>query len=180
MKRKVARIVNKRMFGSFLLRDPEATDFPYVEKGQDLRWLVRNNRGMDFRGVGFEFKEYIAYVDGNGQWDVANKYNLAIPEHDNPWLDCEKRYLSEAEQVELRTFAADIPQERQGRLTVTAFIPFDEIIAVDEMGDQCWGYCERMPVLFVPITMAPCAFTLIPRFACAGVWTKARPNQVLS
>src|SRR5437899_131725 len=138
-KRKIARILTTKMYAPFLLRDPEANDFPYIEKGQELRWIIRNNRGMDFRGIGFEFKEYFAYVDGNGQWDMANKFNRCIPEHDNPWLEFEKRYPSEADRSELITFCSNIPAESKARLTITAFIPFDEIIAIDDIGDECWG-----------------------------------------
>ncbi|WP_146006742.1 hypothetical protein [Bradyrhizobium forestalis] len=79
-------------------------------------------------------------------------FNRAIPEHDHPWLEFEKRWLSEVDQTELRKFLAEIPNENSARLTVTAFIPFEDVVAVDEIGDECWGYCAEMPVLFVPIT----------------------------
>lgn len=151
MKRKISRILNKSMYAPFLLRDPDASEFPYINKGDKLRWMVRNNRGMDFRGIGFEFKEYSAYIDSDGRWDVANKFNRAIPEHDHPWLEFEKRWLSEADRTELRKFVASIPNDNSARLTVTAFIPLENIVAVDEIGDECWGYCAGMPILFVPI-----------------------------
>jgi hypothetical protein len=150
MKRKIARILEKRMYGQFLLRDPEAANFPYAEEGQKLRWMIRNNRGMDFRGVGFEFKEYFAYVDNEGHWDMANRFNRAIPKNDNPWLEFEPRYPSAADRSELQAFCSNIPAESQARLSVEAFIPFDEIIAVDDIGDECWGYCSGLPALFVP------------------------------
>ncbi|RTE92937.1 restriction endonuclease [Bradyrhizobium sp. LVM 105] len=151
MKRKIARILSKRMYAPFLLRDPEASDFPYVNEGEELQWMIRTNRGMDFRGVGFEFKEYYAYVGSDGEWDMANKFNRAIPEHDHPWRELEKRRLNAAEREELRKFWTDIPQENSARLTVTAYIPFEDIVAIDDIGDECWGRCRDMPVLFVPI-----------------------------
>jgi hypothetical protein len=151
MKRKIARILAKKMYSPFLLRDPEATDFPYIEKGQELRWVIRTNRGMDFRGIGFEFKEYLSYVNSDGHWDVANKCNRAIPEHDNPWLEFEKRNLPEAERSELWAFYSAMPAESKARLTVNAFIPFDEIVAADDIGDECWECCRGVPILFVPI-----------------------------
>ncbi|WP_100236895.1 hypothetical protein [Bradyrhizobium forestalis] len=41
MKRKISRILSKRMYAPFLLRDPDASDFPYINKGEELRWMVR-------------------------------------------------------------------------------------------------------------------------------------------
>ena len=32
-----------------------------------------------------------------------------------------------------------------------AFIPFDQVVAVDEAGDDCWGTGRGRPTIYVPI-----------------------------
>jgi len=94
MKKKIERVLKTKQYAPFLLRDPETPNYPYAEEGKKLRWYIRENRGFDFRGVGFLFKEYYAYANDRGEWDMANAFNRAIPEHDNPWLEFEERYFT--------------------------------------------------------------------------------------
>jgi hypothetical protein len=49
------------MHAPFLLRDPDTPNFPYPDEGKKLRWIIRDNRGIDFRGIGFQWKEYIRF-----------------------------------------------------------------------------------------------------------------------
>jgi hypothetical protein len=150
MKKKIERILKTRQYAPFLLRDPETPNFPYVNEGEKLRWRVRDNRDFDFRGVGFLFKEYYAYANENGEWDMANAFNRAIPEHDNPWLDFEERYSSEL-RAELSSFYSTIDVTCQSMLTMIGYIPFDEIVAVDETGEECFGSGRGRPTIYVPI-----------------------------
>lgn len=151
MKRKIDRLLTKRSYAPFLLRDPNAEKFPYITKGETPRWMIRNNRGMDFRGIGFHFKEYVAYIQDDGRWDMANKSNRAIVEYDNPWAEFERRQLSTADKAELSAFVDTIPLTQRAQVNVIAYVPFEQIIAIDEVGDECWDNCRGMPVLYVPI-----------------------------
>jgi hypothetical protein len=150
MKKKIERVLKTKQYASFLLRDPETTNFPYIDKGKKLRWRVRENRDFDFRGVGFLFKEYYAYANENGEWDMANAFNRAVPEHDNPWLEFEERHSSEL-RAELISFYSSIDVTCQSMLTIIGYIPFDEIVAVDETGDECFGSGRGRPTIYVPI-----------------------------
>jgi hypothetical protein len=150
MKRKIERVLKMKMYAPFLLRDPEAPDFPYFEKKKKLRWCVRDNRGMDFRGVGFACNEYLAYANDKGEWDMANAFNHAIPEHDNPWLEAEDLYPSKDDRAELWDFESKMQPDYKARLSVVAFIPFESIVALDETGDECFDSGQGLPTLYVP------------------------------
>jgi hypothetical protein len=150
MKKKIERILKTKQHAPFLLRDPEAPNFPYVERGKRLRWIIRDHRDFDFRGVGFLFKEYFAYANDSGEWDMANAFNRAIPEHDNPWLEHEDRYSSEL-RAELSAFYSSMEVNCKSILTVIGYIPFDQIVALDETGEECFGSGQGRPTIYVPI-----------------------------
>jgi hypothetical protein len=150
-KKKIERVLRTKQYAPFLLRDPETPNYPYVEEGKKLRWYIRENRGFDFRGVGFLFKEYFAYANDRGEWDMANAFNRAIPEFDNPWLEFEDRCLSSEARAELRAFHSSIDTNCQSILTVIAYIPFEEIVAIDEVGDEFNGTGQNRPTIYVSI-----------------------------
>ena len=151
MKRKVVRILKAtNMHGEFLLRDPEANNFPYADEGKKLRWMIRDTKGFDFRGVAFQWKEYFAYANAKGEWDVANRFNRAIPAHGNPWLEFEERYPADEDRFELQRLHSEIEPESQAMLRVTVFLPFEEIVAIDEMGDGTSFGGRARPTLYVP------------------------------
>lgn len=151
MKRKIVRVLKNSLHAPFLLRDPEADNYPHAEEGKKLRWIIRKNRDFDFRGVGFQWKEYFAYVNDIGEWDMANKFNRAIPAHDNPWLEFEERYPFDDDRAELRKLFSEIEQPSQAMLSVTVFIPFEAIVAVDEIGDGMGFGGRSRPTLYVPV-----------------------------
>jgi hypothetical protein len=70
-KRKVERVLKRSLHAPFLLRDPDTPNFPDAEEGKKLRWIIRDNRSFDFRGIGFQWKEYLAYANDSGEWDMS-------------------------------------------------------------------------------------------------------------
>lgn len=148
-KRKLHRVLQGRVHSPFILRDPEADNYPYANPDAKPSWLVRENRDMDYRGIGFLWKEYYAYCNDADEWDVANGFNRALVQHDNPWASSEDRYCAEADRGELMKFMSEMEASNRAMLTATIFVPFEEIVAIDELGDDSMG--RGLPTLFVPM-----------------------------
>ncbi|WP_051448270.1 restriction endonuclease [Bradyrhizobium sp. WSM1417] len=152
MKRKVLKVFEKHQYGEFLIRDPDASGFPHATKGKRLKWIIRKHRGCDYRGIGFQLREFTAYANEAGEWDVANAHDEAIPRYDNPWLEYEPRTLSSEDRAELFRWTSEMDAAVRAELSVIAYIPFDQVIAVDEMGDNYLETSRDRPTFYIPIT----------------------------
>lgn len=149
LKRKISRLVEKRSFSHMLIRNlAEDANFPYVEKGEYPKWLVRQQTGFDFRGLGFQFRRHISYIGENEQWDMADECNEEIDEHSNPWARMERGFITEEIRKELYEFVQTIPVERRAILTVQGFIPFSAIAWIDEVGDLVDTTYHSRPIIF--------------------------------
>jgi hypothetical protein len=167
-KKRIHRLLERQRYARFLIRDIEDTKFPFVDKGAKPHWLVRQQAEFDFRGIGFTFKDYFAYADGNQNWDIANAYNLAVSEESNPWAEEEDGYADQALRGQIRQFNVNMPGQDRAKFKIEAFIPFSEILVVDEIGDPVFGEDAGRPTLYVrfkdgrPVTHPHINVELIP------------------
>jgi hypothetical protein len=76
---------------------------------------------------------HYAYVDlESGEWDAADQ--VIAMEHDNPWTVQDKKKTAKDEAA--RRIWDSLPDGQRGWLKVSRFIPFRNIIAIDESGDD--------------------------------------------
>lgn len=150
LKRKLRKLLTKRGRTTVLLRDPDDARYPYVE-GESLRaakclWLPALAGDLQHDGVSIIVREHAAYYDGETQeWDFASGVNYAIPyEHENRWRHLQVE-SSQAEGLSLHEFIASIKPSHRFELTFVGTLPYDEIVGIDDVGDDWVEY----PTLFV-------------------------------
>jgi hypothetical protein len=133
IKRKLAKTVAKSS-AEILVRDPSATAYPYVDEGKrPTAWWVFAPEELTHQGLMVRFKWHHAYVDlATGEWDPADVVDSMRPHH--PWR------IEDPEQNRLDAAAGEawraLPEPNRGWLQVSAFIPLQNIVAIDELGDD--------------------------------------------
>jgi len=127
--------VTAQSYKLVLLRDPECQVYPYKDKIKDfdLRplWRVYEFQGHYHSGIKILIKTHFAYIDENGNWDYEERLRSSR-HYEDPWApEQDEDLLSQA-----RNYWMEIPEDKRGTLEVTGFVPYEEIIAIDEHGDS--------------------------------------------
>lgn len=136
MKRKLMRTIGKSS-AAILFRDPADTDYPNTPEGKlPEKWRVYSPETMTHRGLEVCAYWFHAYLDPEtGAWDAADvvearhlnsQWNVADPEKEK--LDAAARAAWQA-----------LPDENKAWVKVTGIIPFANIVAIDDMGDEIVG-----------------------------------------
>jgi len=133
-KRKLTKTVGKSS-AQILIRDPMDTEYPKVPEGQrPKKWRVYYPENVTHRGLEVSTSWFHAYFDPTtGEWDAAD---LIAARHmrNDPWKV--KDSANEAlEQAASATWNA-LPDDNKAWLKVTGIIPFANIVAIDDMGDD--------------------------------------------
>lgn len=124
---------------SILLRSPDATGYPYTGDLADFKknplWMVWPYRGMLHDSLQFCVGRYFAYLSDDGKsWDAAMAVNDARSRtHEDPWLG-ESRH-NEKQQAVFECWNK-IPEANQAWLEVVGLVPFDDILDIDDLGDE--------------------------------------------
>jgi hypothetical protein len=132
-KRKLMRSVAKSS-AEILLRDPADTEYPDAPEGKSPeKWRVLNPEAITHRGLEVSTRWFHAYLDAKtGAWDAAD---VAGARHRNSqWSvpDPEKEKLAAMASAAWEA----LPDENKAWLKVTGIIPFANIVAIDDMGDE--------------------------------------------
>jgi hypothetical protein len=149
MKRKAHRVLKDHPHSSLLLRSPDATDYPQMGDRTEFKkrplWEMWPFRGFSHDGLRFCVRRHFAYLADDGKsWDAAMCFNDAQPsDHDDPWLG---RDGHDDTRSKVLAFWETIPEADRAWLEVTAIVPYDDIIDIDELGDE---YVNR-PHIYVP------------------------------
>lgn len=139
MKRKANRMLQARTNAPLLLRSPNALEYPYTDDLRDFEknplWMVRPYRGMSHDGLKFCVLRHFAYLSDDGKsWDAAMALNDARSRHEDHWLvDPEK--IDEKRQAIFEVWNK-IPEANQAWLEVVGVVPFEDILDIDELGDE--------------------------------------------
>lgn len=150
IKRQVVRHlggVNSQRHLRVLLRDPDAREYPYKEDVPEFderpTWRVYEFIGHWHSGVVFRIKTHFAYIASNGvKWD----YEKRIRTDNNmqePWAPDEDETLTRR----ARHFWDRLPPENRGTFELTGCIQYEDILAIDEHGDD-WHKGPHMYVTF--------------------------------
>lgn len=119
-----------------LLRDPDATEYPHKGEIADFdihpKWCVYDFVGHYHSGLKFIIRMHFAYVDEEGkQWD----YNEGIKtnhHYDDPWAIKQDHAL----EIKVRHYWNKLPESKRGTLEVIGLIPYEDILTIDEHGDE--------------------------------------------
>lgn len=151
MKRKAHRMLKDHSHSWLLLRSPDATEYPHSGDVADFKeyplWVVWQYRGMAHWGLQFCVERYFAYLSDDGKsWDAAMTVNDAKGSSNNdPWSGEEQH--GERRQTAY-AFWDSIPEANRAWLDVVGIVPFDEILDIDDLGDE---YVEA-PHIYAPFT----------------------------
>lgn len=145
VKRKVFRVLEKNYTGRFILvRDASDDRYPYVD-GNDKpgnrkngRWCLMQYEAAIAQGILFKLTEQFAYIaDDQKSWDYLESWNSALPQtYENHW------YVEEIETPDLPSqddyfeVWSELPENNKAHFFEYGIIPYENIIDVDENGDQ--------------------------------------------
>ncbi|WP_175709139.1 hypothetical protein [Burkholderia ambifaria] len=138
MKRKANRMLQSRSHTPILLRSPNATEYPYTGDlanfEKNPQWMVWQYRGMSHDGLKFCVRRHFAYLSDDGRsWDAAMAVNDARSRHDDPWLG---NHRNDEKRQAICEFWSKIPEANQAWLEVVGVVPFEDILDIDELGDE--------------------------------------------
>lgn len=151
MKRKANRMLKDQSHTFLLLRSPDTTGYPYTGDLADFKknplWMVRQYRGVSHEGLKFCVERYFAYLSDDGKsWDAAMAVNDARSStHDDPWLGEDRQ---DEKRQTIYEFWNKIPEANRAWLEVAGLVPFDDILDIDDLGDEC----VQAPHVYTPFT----------------------------
>ncbi|MBC8049268.1 MAG: hypothetical protein H7X92_03845 [Chitinophagales bacterium] len=124
-----------------LLRDAENTDYPYMNKDWNKKsppWLVREFYKHTANGVFIIINSYLAYLaEDDEHWDVANALNNSAFHYQDYWKSEEETQIYHEKRANIFQFRSDSEHIANfGTLEVKLIIPYEDIIAIDELGDD--------------------------------------------
>lgn len=155
IKRKIKRAFENKY--EILIRDIADDGYPYSEGRDDFRWWVYHWPEMTFRGLECLSKKYFAYIADDGiHWDCANALDDNQNfQHDDPWRGVER---GNPDRTELWEFWSQLPKQNQAWVTVKGIIPFQNIVEIDDIGDDITSHVH-LYVRTDPSHPDPFAFT---------------------
>ncbi|EJC82491.1 hypothetical protein Rleg4DRAFT_4206 [Rhizobium leguminosarum bv. trifolii WSM2297] len=131
IKRKLKRAFEKSF--NVLIRAADDTDYPYTMGKEEFRWWVFSEPRLTHRGLELNWRRHYAFLEDD-RWDCANAVNIdrSSPISD-PWRGSHDR---SQELDAVSGIWGALPDERKGYVSVTGIISFDDILEVDEVGDD--------------------------------------------
>lgn len=151
MKRKASRMLKDQINTPLLLRSPDAAEYPYLEDPDAFKkkplWVVWPYQGLSHGGLKFCIERYFAYLSDDGKsWDAAMVRNDAKSSaHNDPWLGEDS---GDPLRHDIWEFWNKIPDESRAWLEVVGLVPFDDIVEIDDLGDEF----VQAPHVYVPFT----------------------------
>jgi hypothetical protein len=137
-----------------LFRDPEDDRYPYTgdEAGdfkQPLKWFVRRVIEIDHCGLVVLYRDRLAYLADDGvSWDAIEPGDRAVPfAGANPWEHRGEGQTEFDQERRARSFWQKLPGANRARLEIRGTIPFEDILAIDEDGDNTTNV--PLPQVFV-------------------------------
>ena len=136
-----------------LLRDPEDEKYPHIDGEKDPThrgWCVAEFAGNHLDCIRLNWRKFYAYLAEDGRhWDYANVYNDAgLVRLQNSWLsEDDSDRLGELRLRIEKFWEEKIPEGQRAHLKVECLIRYDDIIEIDERGDDV----VQFPHVFVSL-----------------------------
>jgi hypothetical protein len=127
-----------------LLRDPADDRYPYsggkAPGGGDLRWRGSYAKGVGVSGLRVVMRCFSAFHSREtGQWDIISVNDRSVPSEVSDTWAPDSDVHAAAVQGWWR-----LPRSHQAHLVIVATLPYEEILEIDEVGDDV---CP-LPVVF--------------------------------
>jgi hypothetical protein len=144
-KRKALRVLKGHERRPVLLRDATDDRYPWMDEDEKKtpverrRWNVMTYKGAFSDGLHFILHQHPAYVRDDGEeWDFAEKFNSGpVQHHENPW----RLGVDDLDELRTETFGIwdALPEKNRFWFLVYAVLPFENILDIDENGDDWFG-----------------------------------------
>lgn len=123
-----------------LLRDSETVNYPYSDQIVDFDeyplWRVYHFIGHYHSGIKILMREHFAYLADDGcTWDYEERVRTNTF-YDDPW----PKKVQEGLEHKARLFWNEVPEKNRATLKVIGLIPYEDILAIDEIGDEYFLY----------------------------------------
>ena len=120
-----------------LIRDAETVDYPYSQAIENFderpEWRVYFFVRHYHAGLEFLIRTHHAYVEDDGKsWDYEDRVRLDQP-FNNPWAT---RKNDPTLEKKAWHYWKKLPDEKRGTLEVIGLIPYEDVLAIDEHGDE--------------------------------------------
>jgi hypothetical protein len=158
-----SRLANKRKAKrnlqegqNVLIRDASDDRYPYLDPDQTKdrvergRWKVFQFVGCFSDGLHFLVRRHFAWIGADGiAWDHDVTVNDATPHrHEDPWRDHDDgRY---AARGRVMRFWDALPEDERAWFSTEAVLPYENIIDIDENGDEWVEQPHIYTTEFVP------------------------------
>jgi hypothetical protein len=144
MKRKA--IHSLRELQNVLIRDATDYRYPYLDPDKLKRredrgsWCVMTYNGAFSDGIHLVFHRHFAYLGENGdEWDYAECMDDGpAHSHDNPWKGRDDYKDAEARAAAMEIWNA-LPEHTRAWYEMIAVLPYENILDIDEKGDEYLG-----------------------------------------
>jgi len=141
MKRRALR--HLQTYQPVLIRDATDDRYPYLDpdklkpREDRGRWHVLTYKVSFSDGLHFVCSRHFAFLGEDGEkWDYAECINDGpVHSHENPWRERDDDEDSEARSAAVAIWDT-LPEEAKAWYEVLAVLPFENIIDVDEKGDE--------------------------------------------
>ena len=151
IKKRLAKLLQRG--DQVIIRDAADDRYPFLDKNIKLnryergRWAKLQFKKCAYNGVRIIIHEHFAYLSMDGkEWDFAEAMDDAI---DDLWIDSEDLEKSKLERARHRHHAwilwDTFPNEERAKYKVIGVIPYENIVAIDELADDI----SRGPHLYV-------------------------------
>lgn len=123
-----------------LLRDPDAKEYPYSEDIENFDevplWRVYDFIGHYHSGIKILIRKHFAYLADDGvKWDCEERIRTNT-HYDDPW----PKKVEDGLERKARHFWMGLPEQNRATLEVIGLIPYDDILAIDENGDDIFPH----------------------------------------
>lgn len=141
IKRKSERLLQQ--YVNVLVRDATDDRYPYLDEDKSKplfergRWRVFRFLGCFHDGLRFQARRHNAFLDSNGiHWDYTETINGARPSgYEDPWSE-EADATNNEEAINVWKAFSTLPKENQGVYEVVIVLPYENVIDIDEKGDD--------------------------------------------
>ncbi len=144
MKRKALRHLDPNFF--VLIRDASDDRYPWLDEDLDKdriargRWKIMKYTDCLSDGVHLIHRRHFAFLDDNGEdWDCAEGMNDARPRSfDDPWREDDEDNFDA--RAEAKAVWDALPEKNRAWFEVRAVLPYENILDIDEQGDEWFGH----------------------------------------
>ena len=122
---------------SILLRDIKDRHYPnktqYTDFDKRRRWEEHRAIQLNATGVVFRIREWYAYLNADTkEWDFTRAVDLMPRRYD---LDELNKRRNEDFGKKVEHYWRHLPRNRQAKLFMYGFVPFEDMLIIDERGD---------------------------------------------